>query len=124
MILQLAIDEGSFIPGFLAGVFSAYLLVTVAESLIHEHIFHARKSFRSLQRRFPVLLSVFYQTYRSHTLIYHAHTYKQDHVTQFSDAEHKVRVDAMLTDKHGRRIIREEYGRTIHVGSALLFLVP
>lgn len=122
--LAVAVFSASLIVTLGSGILAGYLLVTIAESFVHEHVHHARKTFRGLQRRFPLTLNVFYQAYRSHTLIHHAQTYKKDHITQFNDGAHKASVDSMLLDHHGRRIIQEGYGRTINLSSALYFLVP
>jgi hypothetical protein len=105
------------------GALAGYLLVTLAESFLHEHIHHAHKYFRSLQKRFPRALGAFREAYRSHTIIHHAHTYR-DHITQFSSVVQKNAVDAMLKDKAGQRIISERYGATLSLRSTLLFVCP
>jgi hypothetical protein len=106
---------------FLLGLSLGYLLATLAESFLHDHVHHAGKWFRSLQRRFPRALGAFRDAYRAHTEIHHR-TYR-DHVTQFASAEEKSRIDALLQDRTGRRIIAERYGETINLRSTVLFIV-
>jgi hypothetical protein len=108
---------------FALGVLAGYLLVTLAESYLHEHIHHARRYFRLLQKRYPRALGAFREAYRSHTIIHHGHTYR-DHVTQFTSAAQKNSVDAMLSDRAGQRIISERYGATLNLRSTLLFVCP
>lgn len=105
--------------GFLASL----IVVSVIESVLHDHIHHARAPFRVLQSRYPRLLGSFREAFRSHSLVHHGQTFP-NHIDQFVDEIHKRRVDSTLQDRHGARIIEERYGATINFRSTLLFMAP
>jgi hypothetical protein len=107
----------------LLGVILGYLLVTFAESFLHEHIHHAQRWFLALQKKYPRLLKPFRDAYRSHAIVHHCWTY-HDHVTRFASEHQKQRVDERLQDHEGRRIIAEAYGTTLGLRSTVVFVLP
>jgi len=109
---------------FVFGLCSGYLLATLAESFFHQHIGHAGRWFRKLQKKYPRILGGFSEAYRSHNIVHHIWTFFYNHVTQFLDEQHKKVVDDRLRDKAGKRIIEEDYGTTLGLRSTLLFVLP
>jgi hypothetical protein len=107
----------------LMGFGMGYLLVTLAESILHQHVHHAHRWFREWQRKYPLALRAFRDAYRSHAIVHHRWTYR-DHVTQFLDDQQKNRIDERLQDEAGRRIIAENYGTTLNLHSAAMFMAP
>lgn len=109
---------------FLIGFGAGYILASFVESFFHDHVHHARGKFLRLMKRFNLILDPFWQAYRSHTLIHHKETFRKDHVTQFTDSDHKEKVDQLLTDPSGKRIIEEKYGTIINWSSFFMFFGP
>jgi hypothetical protein len=105
------------------GIMIGYLLVTLAEPFFHEHIHHAHRRFRLLQKKYPRLLRPFGDAYRSHAIVHHCWTYR-DHVSLFADEHQKKRVEERLQDPLGQRIIAEVYGTTVGFRSTVLFVLP
>src|SRR5262249_17730168 len=97
-----------------------YLLVTLAESFLHDNIHHAHRWFLDLQKKSPRLLKPFRDAYFSHKIVHHCWTYRRDHVTPFLTEEQKRRADERLQDSVGQRIIAEKYGTTLGFRSTLV----
>ena len=110
--------------GYAASLVYGYVVATVGESACHEYIQHGRDG--SLSQRW---FSPFRTAKMSHELVHHKMTYKQDHVTQFRDAEEKANVDAYLDREHASTgmnewVRAERYGVTLTWLSLLLYMGP
>lgn len=105
------------------GLILGYLLVTLTESFLHEHVHHACPRFRLLQKKYPCLLKPFWNAYRAHAIVHHRWTY-HNHVTLFCNEPQKKRVEERLRDPVGKRIIAEGYGATLGFRSAVVFMLP
>lgn len=99
------------------------LILGAHYTFIHDHVHHARRGFRQLQKKHPRLLRVFREAFLAHAIVHHRLTYA-DHVTTFRNGEHQVQVDTLLQEGFGRRIKAERYGVTLTWFSAAMFFVP
>lgn len=94
----------------MAGLVIGYLIVTVCESFFHRTIQHASQD---LRRRYGTAgwfgQQILYAWY-SHHVVHHFLTFRQDHVTQFSTAEEKNNLDAILERKNQHDIMACKYG--------------
>jgi hypothetical protein len=108
----------------MAGVILGYLIVSVAESFLHNNVQHCRTWMRKLFEKHAVLMGPFAKAYFSHHIVHHCRTFRKDHVTQFRSQEEKERLDAELTGFHGALIQRERYGVSLTGVGILMFLLP
>jgi hypothetical protein len=111
-----------------AGLVAGYLLATLAESFLHQHVQHAGPRFRRLQRRYPRLLGAFARAYYSHHVVHHHLTFRRDYARQFADPDDQHETDARI-ERHRRgylrRIRAERYGLTLGgVGGYAMFVAP
>jgi len=108
------------------GLVAGYVVASFVESIAHQHISDAPNRYRLFWKRHPRLFSQLLETYFSHHIIHHVRTFRTDHVTQFSSAEEKEKVDAVLA-KHGRHgavIKKANYAVKLQGGGAFTFIVP
>ena len=109
----------------LGGVALGYVIVTLAESFIHNTVQHGRGRRRAFWERHPRLCAPFRMAHYSHHLIHHCRTFRENHVTQFRSQEEKERLDATLQGwSRGELIKREGYGTTLAGIGILQFLLP
>jgi len=99
-----------------AGLVVGYLVATLAESVLHQHVQHAGPRFRRLQRRYPRLLGVFARAYYSHHVVHHCLTFRRDYAHQFAGPGDRWETDARI-ERHRRGYLRqiraERYGLTL-----------
>ncbi|HYO59347.1 hypothetical protein [Archangium sp.] len=109
---------------WIGGVVLGYLIVSVAESFLHNTVQHGRTSMRRVWEKHQALFGPFLRAYFSHHIIHHCRTFRQDHVTQFRGPEEKARLDATLSGFHGELIKRERYGVSLSDVGILMFILP
>lgn len=115
----------SLVLHVLGGVALGYVIITLAESFLHNVVQHGRGRGRAFWERHPLLCAPFRMAHYSHHLIHHCRTYRKDHVTQFRSQEEKKCLDATLRGWfRGELILRERYGTTIEGVGILQFILP
>ncbi len=97
----------------MGGAILGYLIVSVAESFLHNNVQHGRARVRKFWEQHPTLMGSFSKAYFSHHIIHHSRTFRKNHVTQFRSQEEKARLDAELTGMRGALIQRERYGLSL-----------
>ncbi|QNM98670.1 hypothetical protein [Chitinimonas koreensis] len=110
----------------LGGFAVGYLLASLIESYMHQHVSDAPRGRVKRWERHPRLFKYLIRTNYSHHTIHHCKTFKQDHVTQFTSAEERSRLDAMLSGlgPHGEIIQRSMYAVKLHGSGSLVFVAP
>lgn len=110
---------------FLSGMFLGYVIVSVAESLLHKNVQHASARTRNFVRKLRALRNAIRRAHFSHAMVHHALTYRRSHVRQFASPEEKRALDERILKHTGsRRIIRERYGLTLSRFGILAFVGP
>ena len=110
------------VMGFAIG----YVVASLIESYMHEHVSDAPYRTVRVWERFPRLCKYFIRTRYSHHVVHHAKTFKQDFVTQFRSAAEQAVLDGELHGKgaHGQIIRRSQYAVKLHGTGALVFIAP
>lgn len=108
----------------LGGMLLGYLIVSVAESFLHNNVQHGRTRVRQFWKKHALLMEPFLKAYFSHHIIHHCRTFRKNHVTQFRSQEEKALLDAELTGFHGALIQRERYGVSLSDVGILMFMLP
>lgn len=108
----------------LGGILLGYVIVSVAESFLHNNVQHGRSRARRFWERYSWLMKPLRRAYFSHHTIHHCRTFRKNHVTQFRSEEERARLDATLTGWHGALIKRERYGLSVSDLGVLMFLLP
>lgn len=107
-----------------AGGIVGYLIVSVAESFLHNNVQHGRSRVRRFWEKHARLLGPFSKAYFSHHIIHHCRTFRRNHVTQFRSQQEQDLLNAELTGFHGALIQRERYGLSLVGVGILMFLMP
>ncbi|MET3918755.1 hypothetical protein ABID97_005586 [Variovorax sp. OAS795] len=113
---------GNLTCGFAGG----YLVASLIESAMHQHVSDAPKKTVKRWERFPRLFRYLIRTRYSHHIVHHRRTFKQDHITQFRSMSEQEALDQELADRgrHGRIIQRSSYAVRLHGSGALVFVAP
>ena len=105
------------------GLATSYLAATVSESYLHRTVGHATPRLRRFWARHPRLCGFLTRAHYRHAVVHHGLTFTRDHVTQFSDAADKDRVDTIVAPRGDRLIKKERYGLTICLRGLLTYNV-
>jgi len=108
----------------MGGIILGYLIVSVAESFLHNSVQHGRSQARKFWEKHALLMGPFSRAYFSHHIVHHCRTFRKNHVTQFRSQKEKDQLDAELTGFHGALIQRERYGVSLADVGVLMFLLP
>jgi hypothetical protein len=108
------------------GFVSGYVIASLIESFMHQHVSDAPYKTVRLWERYPRLFKYFIRTRYSHHVIHHCRTFKRDFVTQFRNQGEHDALDAELRQKgaHGKIILDSHYAVKLHGSGALVFVVP
>ncbi len=108
--------------GFAVG----YLIASLVESAMHQHVSDAPNKTVKRWERFPQLFRYLIRTRYSHHVVHHRRTFKQDHVTQFRSDTEREALDLELADRghHGHIIQRSLYAVRLHGSGTLVFIAP
>ena len=108
------------------GVAAGYLIGSLIESWMHQHVSDAPNRTVKFWGRHPRLFAYLLRTRFSHHVVHHRRTFKQDFVTQFRSAQEKAMLDADLASRgaHGRIIYRSHYAVRLHGSGSLVFIAP
>lgn len=108
--------------GFVGG----YVVASLIESAMHQHVSDAPNKTVKRWERFPRLCRYLIRTRYSHHVVHHRRTFKQDHITQFRSESEQITLDLELSDRgrHGRIIQRSSYAVRLHGSGALVFIAP
>ncbi|HXU46812.1 MAG TPA: hypothetical protein VN783_14890 [Thermoanaerobaculia bacterium] len=111
---------------FLAGLVAGYVVASFIESVAHQHISDAPNRYRLFWKRHPRLFRLLIETYFSHHVVHHVRTFRTDHVTQFSSAEEKAKLDELLGkhDVHGQEIQKAKYATKLYGAGGFTFTAP
>ncbi len=123
-LISLGQDVLESILRMMGGIILGYLIVSVAESFLHNNIQHGRSWVRKFWQKHARLMGPFSDAYFSHHIIHHCRTFRKNHVTQFRTQEEKDRLDAELTGPKGAHIQRERYGVSLVKVGIIKFLLP
>ncbi len=116
-----------FIVNVIAGLVLGYVIGSVIESWLHEHVSDAPARYLVVWRRYPrVLQSVFLNARFGHHVIHHHQTYRKNHITQFESLEERARLaDIVLRrGRYGRTIVAGDFGNHLRAEGALLYALP
>lgn len=110
----------------LIGLNSGYVVASLIESYMHQHVSDAPNKSVKRWQRFPRLCGYLLRTRYSHHVVHHRRTFKQDHVTQFRTRAEHAALDAELAERgaHGLIIQRSMYAVRLHGSGALVFIAP
>lgn len=110
----------------LTGLALGYVVASFIESVAHQNISDAPNRYRLFWKKHPKLFSQLLGTYFSHHVVHHVRTFRTDHVTQFSSAREKERLDQMLAKHghHGELIKKAQYAVKLQGAGALTFIAP
>lgn len=87
-----------------------YILFSIAESIVHKYLLHAKWQTRKSWRRLGYLGAYLNNSWYSHHVIHHFRTFKTNHVTLF-DSERQMReLDQLLIANDKKLIILNSYG--------------
>jgi hypothetical protein len=116
------VELGHLIVGLIGG----YVVASLIESFMHQHVSDAPNKTVKRWERFPRLFRYLIRTRYSHHVVHHCRTFKQDFVTQFRSGAEREALDAALVDRgaHGDIIKRSMYAVRLHGSGALVFVAP
>lgn len=108
------------------GLAAGYVIASLIESFMHQHVSDAPLKSVQAWMRFPRLSWYFVRTRYSHHVVHHMRTFRKDHVTQFRSEEEQRVLDAELLERgaHGRIIMQSRYAVKLHGSGALVFIAP
>lgn len=115
-------DLASLPCGFAGG----YVVASLIESIVHQHVSDAPNKSVKRWERIPRLCRYLIRTRYSHHVVHHRKTFKQDHVTQFRSESERETLDQELAGLgyHGQIIQRSLYAVRLHGSGALVFIAP
>lgn len=110
----------------LIGLILGYVVASLIESFMHQHVSDAPNKSVKRWERFPRLFNYLIRTRYSHHVVHHRRTFKQDYVTQFRDDSERQALDVELIERgaHGKLIQRSQYAVRLHGSGALVFVAP
>ncbi len=110
----------------LIGLICGYVVASLIESFMHQHVSDAPNKTVKRWERFPQLFRYLIRTRYSHHVVHHRRTFKQDFVTQFRSRAEREALDAELAERgaHGEIIKRSLYAVRLHGSGALVFVAP
>ncbi len=110
----------------LVGLTCGYVVASLIESYLHQHVSDAPNKTVKRWARFPRLFNYLIRTRFSHHVVHHRRTFKADHVTQFRSQSERDALDAELALRgaHGALIQRSMYAVRLHGSGALVFVAP
>jgi hypothetical protein len=108
------------------GLASGYLVGSLIESFMHQHVSDAPNKTVKRWERFPRLFRYLIRTRFSHHVVHHRRTFRQDFVTQFRSDEERHALNADLAERgaHGRIILDSQYAVRLHGSGAMVFVAP
>lgn len=108
------------------GFASGYVVASLIESFMHQHVSDAPNKTVKRWERFPRLCRYLIRTRFSHHVVHHRRTFKQDYVTQFRSESEREALDRELAHHghHGKIIQRSLYAVRLHGSGALVFVAP
>lgn len=111
---------------FGAGFIAGYIIASLIESFMHQHVSDAPYRRVRAWERYPRLMKYFIRTRYSHHVIHHIKTFRQDFVTQFRNNAERQAVDAELRARHehGEIIRRSNYAVKLHGSGSMVFVAP
>ncbi len=98
---------------FALGMVCGYFIISVCESFFHRTIQHAGEKLRRYYERTGWLGRSLLHAWYSHHVIHHFRTFQKDHVTQFSSANEKDKLDAFLERTRREDIAECKYGTSL-----------
>ena len=98
----------SLVLGFALG----YVTVSVIESLLHKHIYHASGLARGFWNA-PFLGVRMKRAWYSHHVIHHCSTFRTSYVAQFEREEEQISLSKRLTTMGRADIVQAQFGSTI-----------
>ena len=108
----------------LLGICVGYLLVSLAESFLHNHVAHASAAVRRMWKKTKWFYKWFDRPFYSHHVVHHFLTYRVDYVTQFKDKADHAQIDRSILDDYASGIKKERYGLTLRGMGILRFVAP
>lgn len=108
------------------GFAGGYVVASLIESIVHQHVSDAPNKTVKRWERFPHLCRYLIRTRYSHHVVHHRRTFKQDYVTQFRSEPERESLDQELANfgYHGQIIQRSCYAVRLHGSGALVFIAP
>lgn len=103
-----------------------YLIATLVESFIHQHVFHSKQKRLKKSINCPRIFNYLIDTRYSHHIVHHCKTFQQDYVTQFPNLQESQKLDKELATRgrHGQIIKESGYGIKLQGSGALVFITP
>ncbi len=108
----------------LSGAVVGYLLATLSESLLHRYVGHASRRHRQWWSRIRQVQHLIRTLHFGHTVVHHAKTFKQDHVTQFADPHEQHQLDEHLREVGHSAFIALRYGLITDAVGCAYFAAP
>jgi hypothetical protein len=110
----------------LGGFSVGYLIASLIESYLHQHVSDAPNRTVKVWERHPRLFHYLLRTRFSHHVVHHRRTFKQDFVTQFRSEQERAALDEQLltSGSHGEIIRRSQYAVRLHGSGSLVFIAP
>lgn len=110
----------------LAGLVIGYVIATVVESYVHQHVGHASPQTVARWKHRSGVCGFLAQINYAHNVVHHQQTFRRDFVTQFCSGDERRQLDSELAalGAEGKRIIRSNYGLQLQDLGALVFFAP
>lgn len=109
----------------LAGLFTGYLLATVSESWLHRTVGHASVNTRRRWATCTWIGRQLTQAHFGHSIVHHAKTFRENHVTQFVSESEQQLLDQYLFENGQQVCIGLRYGLITDAwGTCLYMAIP
>lgn len=112
------------ITTFVLGMGVGYVIVSLAESWLHNKVQHARTRTRRFWNRYAIPGRLFHRSYYSHHVVHHFRTFRDCYTRQFRDDLEQRKLDASLPADIADAIINERYGLTIKGFGIFRYVAP